>query len=173
MSQSPAEVLPIPPAATAAEERANVLALIFRRAREFCHAESRGERPVFPAKAADDLGNEIAAGEHNRELVDPRPRPRDFRAVLDRLAEDWQAAFDATPEATRGVESAAGLATVVAGNYVAGLDDAGLSKLHAAMGFPPEWSRIHAAANLVSYLMSVFGHWLRQRQGAGDDTQRI
>jgi hypothetical protein len=159
MNQSPAEVLPIPPAATAAEERANIVAYV---------AAWLDGRAAGPHSYADGfLVQQIAAGEHNRELVDPRPRPRDFRAVLDRLAEDWQTAFDATPEATRGVESAAGLAAVVAGRYVAGLDDTGLSKLHAAMGFPPEWSRIHATANLVSYLMSVFGHWLRQRQGGG------
>jgi hypothetical protein len=159
MNQSPAEVLPIPPAATAAEERSNILAYV---------AAWLDHRAPGPNSDADGfLAQQIAAGEHNRERVDPRPRPRDFRAVLDRLAEDWRAAFESTPETTRGVESAAGLAAVVAGTYVAGLDDAGLSKLHAAMGFPATWSRIHAPANLVSYLMSVFGHWLRQRQGGG------
>lgn len=132
-------------------------------------AEERTAAVEYMQQIGDRLAAEkMARGEHVRGLVELRPaNPADFQALLRALLTEWRAAWDATPPEGRAVESAAAYAAQIAAAHVERYTPAQLDKLHEHMGFPAAWSRPHAIASLVAFLVGTgFGGWVREQQAA-------
>jgi hypothetical protein len=99
---------------------------------------------------------------------------QNFRTMIDTLVSRWREAWQATPPELRGVETAASLASFVAAEHVYGaqvgyrvgslaaahdplsaLSNSELEQLRVQVGYPPQWSRAHAVAALVSVIFPL------------------
>lgn len=90
---------------------------------------------------------------------------QNFRTLIDTLVSRWREAWQATPPELRGVETAASLASFVATEHVygaqgdtslnPGISPRGLDQLRVQVGYPPQWSRAHAVAALVSVIFPL------------------